>query len=217
MTKGVHFGEITIRPDGSLDASEIDEVDDDLIIKPFHQKGAVISLRQFTNNAMNHHHGMQAAERFGDGVDPDGDGIADELTRGDLTSITIFQATLPVPGQDIPQDPAAREAAGGGTRLFSEIGCAVCHVSQLRLNNPTFTEPNPFNPPGNLQLSDVPQPLAIDLTKDGSSPHLERESDGSVLAPVFTDLKRHRMGDVLNNEKLVQGGMPTDEWLTRKL
>lgn len=160
---------------------------------------------------------MQAAERFGDGVDPDGDGIADELTRGDLTVITIFQATLPVPGQDIPQDPAAREAVDRGTRLFSEIGCAVCHVSQLRLNNPTFTEPNPFNPPGNLQLSDVPQPLAIDLTKDGPSPHLERESDGSVLVPVFTDLKRHRMGDVLNNEKLVQDGIPTDEWLTRKL
>ena len=42
--KGVHFGEITIRPDGSLDASEIDVVDDYLIIKPFHQKGDVISL-----------------------------------------------------------------------------------------------------------------------------------------------------------------------------
>ena len=87
----------------------------------------------------------------------------------------------------------------------------------MRLNNPTFIEPNPFNPPGNLQLSDVPQPLAIDLTKDGPSPHLERESDGSVLVPVFTDLKRHKMGDVLNNEKLEQDGIPTDEWLTRKL
>ena len=166
---------------------------------------------------MNHHHGMQEAEHFGDGVDLDGDGIADELTRGDLTVITIFQVTLPVPGQDTPQDPEAREAVDRGTRLFSEIGCAVCHVSQLRLNNPTFTEPNPFNPPGNLQLSDVPQPLAIDLTKDGPSPHLERESDGSVLVPVFTDLKRHRMGDVLNNEKSVQDGIRTDEWLTRKL
>ena len=217
VTKGVHFGEITIRPDGSLDASEINGVDDGLIIKPFHQKGAVISLRQFTDNAMNHHHGMQAAERFGDGVDPDGDGIVNELTRDDLTAITIFQATLPAPGQVIPQNQAAQEAVDRGTQLFSDIGRAVCHVSQLRLNNPTFTEPNPFNPPGNLQLSDVPQPLAIDLTKDGPSPHLERESDGSVLVPVFTDLKRHKMGDVLNNEKLEQDGIPTDEWLTRKL
>ena len=51
---------------------------------------------------MNHHHGMQEAEHFGDGVDPDGDGIADELTWGDLTVITIFRVALPVPGQDTP-------------------------------------------------------------------------------------------------------------------
>ena len=99
---------------------------------------------------MNHHHGMQEAEHFGDGADPDGDCIADELTRGDLTVITIFQVTLSVPGQDTSQDPEAREAVDRGTWLFSEIGCAVCHVSQLRLNHPTFTEPNPFNPLGNL-------------------------------------------------------------------
>ena len=217
VAKGVHFGQITVRPDGSVDTREIDGVDDDLLIKPFHQKGAVTSLRQFTNNAMNHHHGMQPAERFGDGADPDGDGVTDELTRGDITSITIFQAALAAPVQVMPQDPAARKAADRGRQLFSEIGCAVCHVPQLRLNNPTFTEPNPFNPTGNLQVSDVLQPFALDLIEDGSSPHLEPESDGSVLVPAFTDLKRHKMGDALNNEKLEQDGIPTDEWLTKKL
>jgi len=35
--------------------------------------------------------------------------------------------------------------------------------------------------------------------------------------PVFTDLKRHSMGTALNNEVLEQDGIPTDEWLTRKL
>src|SRR5205814_9498993 len=36
-----------------------------LIIRPLHQVGNVVSLRQFSNNAFNHHHGMQAEERFG--------------------------------------------------------------------------------------------------------------------------------------------------------
>ena len=37
------------------------------------------------------------------------------------------------------------------------------------------------------------------------------------MVPVFTDLKRHDMGDVLNNETLEEEMVPTDQWLTRKL
>lgn len=36
-----------------------------LIIRPFHQASNIVSLRQFIRNAFNHHHGMQAEERFG--------------------------------------------------------------------------------------------------------------------------------------------------------
>src|SRR5713101_3293170 len=63
-----------------------------LILMPFHQAGAVISIRQFTNNAFNHHHGIQSTERFGVGVDADGDGFVNELTRADVTAVTMFQA-----------------------------------------------------------------------------------------------------------------------------
>jgi len=52
-----------------------------LLILPFHQAGAVVSLRQFTNNAFTQHFGMQPEERFGLGVDEDGDGFVNELTR----------------------------------------------------------------------------------------------------------------------------------------
>jgi hypothetical protein len=51
LTKGISFGQITAKPDGSTDDSKIEGVDKDLIIKPFHQKGVVISVRQFTVNA----------------------------------------------------------------------------------------------------------------------------------------------------------------------
>ena len=73
--KGVSFGTILVEPDGRVDPRGIEGVDWDLVVKPFHQKGAVVSLRDFSNTAMNHHHGMQSVERFGAGVDPDGDGV----------------------------------------------------------------------------------------------------------------------------------------------
>src|SRR6202007_2225401 len=69
-----------------------------LVIRPFHQASNIVSIRQFSTNAFNHHHGMQAEERFGLNTDPDGDGFSNELTTADLTAVSIFQATLPVPG-----------------------------------------------------------------------------------------------------------------------
>ena len=216
-TKGVDFGYITVRPDGTIDTSAVEGVDSDLIIKPFHQKGAIVSLREFAVKGMNNHHGMQATERFRDGIDVDGDGYVDELTRGDLTALVVFMATLPVPGEVLPSDPAARAAAERGEELFASIGCNSCHRSTLRLESPFFTEPNPFNPPGKLKLSDVSRPLSVDLTAEGPGPFLTLEPDGSLLVPAFTDLKRHDMGPALDNEAVRQNGIATEEWLTRKL
>jgi CxxC motif-containing protein (DUF1111 family) len=217
LTKGVDFGAITANPDGSLDTSAVTGVDTNLVVKPFHQKGVVVSLREFTNNAVNHHHGMQSTERFGLGADPDGDGLTNELTVGDVTAATIFQATLPVPGRVLPNSPLALQAVSHGEMLFTTLGCATCHVPELVLEDPVFTEPNPFNPTGNLQPADVTALLEIDLTTAGPGPHLARETDGSVRVRAFTDLKRHDMGPALDNEALVQGGVPTRQFLTRKL
>ncbi len=81
-----------------------------------------------------------------------------------------------------------------------------------------FSEPNPFNPSGNLSPSDVSQPFMFDMTSEGFGPRLERTSDGGALVRAFTDLKRHAMGPVLEqNELLVQAGVPTDQFITRKL
>jgi CxxC motif-containing protein (DUF1111 family) len=216
-TKGVSFGSLTAHANGAFDASAVEGVDADLVIRPFHQKGVVVSLREFTNNAMNHHHGMQSAERFGAGADADGDGVLDELTVGDVTAATLFQALLPPPGRVLPASPARRLAATRGEAKFAQIGCATCHVPSLRLNSPVFSEPNPYNPAGNLRSTDGLPTVAVDLSAAGPGPRLPVETDGSVLVPAFTDLKRHDMGVQLNNETLVQGGVPTSHFITRKL
>ncbi len=222
-TKGVNFGSITAHPDGSVDLSGIEGVDSDLIIKPFHQKGVVRSIREFTVNAMNHHHGMQAVERFGaertGSRDFDQDGIEDELSVGDITSVTIFQAALGTPGRVIPAGRQAAKAALRGERQFVQIGCADCHRPQLELESPLFCEPNPLNPPGTFNNASAS--FCFDMTMQGESPRLERLADGRIMVAAFTDLKRHRICDEslphFCNEKLVQGGVPTDQFITRKL
>lgn len=233
--KGVNFGRITVLPDGKIDPSEIEGVDWDLIVKPFHQKGAVVSLREFTNNAMNHHHGIQSTERFGVDVDPDNDGVMNELTVGDITATTIFQAALNTPGQVITA--GLEEATMRGEELFNEVGCTRCHIAEFELTSPFFTEPNPFNPAGNLKPVDGLAAFAFDMTSEGPLPRLEASTNGGAILRPFTDLKRHNINDDelnhFDNEQVPQGmtngfAPPSDftiepqprstsEFLTRKL
>lgn len=129
VSKGIFFGTLVHNADGTWSTSQVQGLAapslsvngalPSLIIRPLHQVGNVISLRQFTNNAFNHHHGMQSEERFGLNTDPDGDGFTNELTVADLTAVSIFQATLPVPGRVVPNDPAVERANVAGEALFN--------------------------------------------------------------------------------------------------
>jgi di-heme oxidoreductase (putative peroxidase) len=224
-TKGVSFGTIVAHANGSVDTTSVVGVNADLIVRPFHQKGVVVSIREFTNNAMNHHHGMQSDERFsflfpGD-PDPDKDGVMHELTVGDITAVTLWQAQLGTPGRIIPENPTRRHAAEAGESLFSTIGCATCHVPVMALRSRMFTDPNPYNPPGNLRLSDVGRRVSFDMTRDGQKPRLERTPDGGARVRAYTDLKRHDLCDADDaffcNERVPQAGISTRQFLTRKL
>lgn len=204
VSLGLDFGTLARDVNGDFDTSAVvglpwpslqpgGDGKPDLLVRPFHQAGAVISLRQFTNNAMNHHHGMQSTERFGDDVDPDGDGIQNELTRADITAATLFQAALPVPGRIIPNDKTVEQAVRAGEQAFVDVGCAACHIPELPLTDKgwIFSEPNPFNPAGNLTLADVPAPLEVDLNKRKlERPRLEAEK-GVTWVQCFTDFKLH--------------------------
>jgi len=203
-SKGVEFGTLARAPDGTWDTSGVTGLaapslatagaadPPSLIIRPFHQAGAVVSLREFTNNAFNHHHGIQTSERFGAGADPDGDGFADEMTRADVTAVSLWQAQLAVPGRVIPNDREVERAVLTGEQVFEDIGCAGCHVPALPLDDRgwIYSEPSPFNPPGNLQVGEAPA-LSVDLTSRRlDRPRLEVRH-GVVMVPAYTDLKLH--------------------------
>lgn len=202
--KGISFGTLSRNGDGSWDVSAVVGLPapslgsasgkPNLVIRPFHQVSNVVSLRQFTNNAFNHHHGIQSTERFGEGADPDGDGVQNEMTRADVTAATVFQAVMAVPGRVIPSNSAAETAVLRGEEKFVSIGCAVCHTPALPLTNGghLFTEPNPFNPAGNMQPDDGPT-YTVDLNNDPTlpAPRLHADGSGTTWVPAFTDLKVH--------------------------
>lgn len=201
VTKGVSFGVLARHPDGNWDVTGVDglptpslrssgaEDPPSLLIRPFHQAGAVVSLRQFTNNAYTHHLGIRTDERQGIASTPAAPG---QLTRADVTAVTLFQATLPVPGRVIARHPQIEEAVRDGERLFTVIGCGGCHLPALPLETEgwVFVEPNPFNPPGNLQPGEG-RDYAVNLN-DGRLPGPRLAARGGVvLVPAFTDFKLH--------------------------
>jgi hypothetical protein len=209
--KGVSFGKLTRRIDGTWDTSKLEglprasiiaptPVDrPSLVLRPWHQASNIVSLREFTNTAFNQHHGMQSTERFGVDTDPDEDGIQNELTRADITAICLFQATLAVPGRVIPNDPEIERAVLNGEKVFTEIGCPHCHVPKLALDNDgwVYSEPNPYNPPTNLRAGTT-KVLAIDLNGlDLPLPRLARDAaqPNIVWVPAYTDFKLHDISD----------------------
>ncbi len=210
-TKGIYFGKLTRRSDATWDTSQVEGLPrlslvsptpldrPTLVIRPWHQAGNVVSLREFSNNAYNHHHGIQTTERFGRDTDLDGDGFFNEMTRADVTAVSMYQAALAVPGRVIPRDSEIEAAVLNGEQTFAEIGCARCHVPALTLDNDgwIYSEPNPYNPPTNLRAgeamtltmdlsrSDLPQPRLTPLLPDRKV----------TIVPAYTDLKLHDITD----------------------
>ena len=133
LAKGIDFGRLTRREDGMWDVRQVTGLPrqslitatpidpPSLLVRPWHQAGNSVSLRDFTSTYHHHHHGIQSTERFGAGVDPDGDGFSNEMTRADVAAVTVFQAVMAVPGQVVPNDPEVERAILHGQRLFSAL------------------------------------------------------------------------------------------------
>lgn len=211
-TKGVEFGFITAEPDGSVNLDDLDGVDTDLVIRPFSQKGVMTSLRQFTINAMNQHHGMQSDERFGarwtGSADFDGDGVSGEMSAVDVSALVAWQATLQVPVRKVPDVDGWAGAAARGEASFTDFGCTVCHRPALPLESLSFADPGPFDLAGTLNDRQVAETAIYEVGLMDWAAALPRDEQGRVLVPLFGDLKRHVMTDnqidALGNELLSQ-------------
>ncbi len=208
-SRGISFGKLTRRKDGLWDVSQVEGIPrmslvtmtsldpPSLIIRPWTQSGSAISLREFTNSSFNQHHGIQTAERFGADSDQDGDGVRNELTRADVTAVTLYEAAMAPPGRIIPNDPEIEAAVLLGERRFEEIGCASCHIPKLPLERQAlvFEEPNPYNAATNLRRGEA-KGFRMDLSDAAlPKPRLPLGRDGVVWVPAYTDFKLHDITD----------------------
>ncbi|HVY18560.1 MAG TPA: di-heme oxidoredictase family protein [Bauldia sp.] len=224
-SKGVEFGSIVAQPDGLVDFAGLDGIDQDLILRPFSQKGVFGSTRQFVVNAMNVHVGLEATERFGarwTGThDFDGDGHPDEFTPGDVSATVAFIGTLPAPNRMVPDDQRWVAAAKRGEQVFADLGCTACHKPFLPLNSLKFSDPGPDDTAGTLRVGEVPQPITYDYGLLPWTKKLQRNDQGQILVPLFGDLKRHKIADDsinrLGNELLAQRFVERDVFMTAEL
>lgn len=225
QSKGVGFGQLRAHPDGSVDLSAVEGVDPDLTIRPFGQKGVMTSLRQFTVNALNHHHGMQATERYGTrwtgSTDFDEDNHNNEISSGDVTALVAWQASRPAPLTITPEDPTWQQAAASGNVEFNNIGCSGCHLPQLPLNSLVFHDPGPLDAAGTRRRFEDSHDTSYNLELLDWARRLPRNEKGEILVPLFGDLKRHKIADqevaTLGNELLSQRFVERDVFITGEL
>lgn len=172
----------------SYDTSNVRGVSADLVIRPYQWKGSVAFLRDFNRGAAHNELGMQASEIAGDNVDGDYDGVANELTVGDVTALTVYLAAQPRPTTQIelqslglipplPQDQV--DSIGRGSVKFGQIGCGSCHISTLAITNPVFSEPSQdpdYRDPG---LPSFPSLPSVDIDQK-----VDVARDPMTAAPV---------------------------------
>jgi mono/diheme cytochrome c family protein len=198
VSKGVGFGEATVRADRSIDTTKVRGVDADLIVKPFGWKGVHATLRSFARAALPQHVGLD----FGGPLDDrDRDGVGGELHEGQLTSLVAYLALLDVPVVLPPRSPEAQRAWHRGAALLGSLGCAECHRPELPL--------------ASLRL--VEDGLDLDLARDSQvRPRIEQfDYSRPVAVRLYSDLRRHDLGPALAERS--EKGVAPSVFLTRPL
>ncbi|MFN2375876.1 MAG: di-heme oxidoredictase family protein [Candidatus Binatia bacterium] len=227
--KGVDFGLLKATAKGETDASGIEGIDADLVVKPFGWKGTRPDIAAFTTEALQGHLGIQAddlvagglgdaAGRGPDPLDPDGDGRKGEFGRRALAALTVHLALLELPiieplVQDLALAPAAEgllaptttsfvEDFSRGREKFHALGCASCHLPRMVLESP---------------LVEIPGLPPVDLSRTMRRPALDYDASlGGYPVWLFSDLKRHDMGRA-NAARHEQLGVARDLYLTPRL
>lgn len=211
--KGVDFGYvikgpnnghyITIVENGIVGVRQTDPAHEDfLVVQPFGRKGDEKSTRTFDIGALSFHFGMGVvtSEEDAEGVftsygqvipvtadtDHDNDGVHNEVTQGELSALSVFVGTAQTPFQT-----KVRGKARQGRQIMEDIGCTECHIPKMDTNgkNLGFRFPEiAHDPSANVHTT-------VDLTKKPMS--FEENDNGGITIELFADLKRHYMGESL--------------------
>jgi len=242
-SKGISFGTISVTkqfffccsaPTVTVSTASVKGVSSDLIVRPYEWKGSVAFLRDFVRGAGLNEIGMQSVEMVGAGVDQDKDGVTNELTVGDITALTVYNAAQPRPmtlKELNIQDPTAfpltttqLTAINAGETLFT-ANCTGCHTASLTMNNPIFSEPSSSAsyrdstlPSGVIPINlglDSTKPVTFNFLTDPEVP-FEAAPNGGAIVRLYSDLKWHDMGSDLA-ESIDEAGNGKSVFITEAL
>jgi hypothetical protein len=206
LAKGIDFGSIRADRNGVLDTRDVRGVDEDLVVRPFGRKGEFTSVREFDLDAFMFHLGMQPVEVVGEDVDADGDGVANEVSIGEVSALEIFVTT-----QETPRQLAMGPSAQAGFRVFRRIGCAECHRPALQTDGTVLRYAYP-------EVASKPMEnvfYTVDLA--AAPPSFALAATGGLIVSLFSDLKRHDMGDELAESFHAASDRQNREFITAKL
>jgi di-heme oxidoreductase (putative peroxidase) len=218
-SKGIDFGAITARSDGSVDTSQVSGVDPDLRVKPFFAEGGAFSIRQFVVGALHNEMGLEAsadpdigaASAGGHVVTPSGmvlDGgldaigpppAGDSQNGNEIDPAVVDHLEFYLLNYFKPAHSRLNDTTRLGRLVFNGIGCASCHVANLTVNHDrrvadveTVYDPEHgvFN-----SLFATASPLFV-VKDDGSGQPVLKLPAGSAFAvkDIFSDFKRHDVG-----------------------
>ena len=157
VSKGIGYGSIRARPDGTVDAGGVIGVDADLRVKPFFAHGSTASIREFVVGAFNDEMGLQAVDplllQAASGVrvvTPTGmvlDGARDAVKTGiartpqddpdgdgirnEIPAALVDHMEFYLFNYFKPGLYRQNSLTASGRQLLTKIGCTGCHVENL--------------------------------------------------------------------------------------
>ena len=164
ISKGINFGHIIGLPDGTVDSSLVEGVNDDLRIRPFFHHGGTISIREFIVGAFKGEMGLESPDpilcaatdplNLGEVVSPSGmvfDPLQDDFERppvcdasedGDLDGVENEIDPAVVDHMEFyllnyfkPGRYKVTKFAEKGLKEMKKIGCLNCHIQNLVIDH----------------------------------------------------------------------------------
>jgi hypothetical protein len=247
VSKGISYGQITVT-NGIVDYTQVEGVDTpSLRVRPFFLHGQTISIREFTIGAFQDEMGLQAVDpdtaaaaagasvttpsgmvlngaqdtisappTTNPNADPDGDGVTNEIPTSIVDFMEHYLLNYFAAGTYQPDISAAN-----GKATFISIGCATCHIPDLKIDRDrrvaTFETRfdsqlgNPFN-----HL--FSKHTALFTEDDDPPPHPTLKVpnfEPFLVENIYTDFKRHDLGP--NFHEINYDGSVRRQFLTMAL
>jgi len=247
VAKGVRFGVLRARADGSLDTSSVEGVDADLVIKPFGWKGTFATLREFASESLAVHFGVEtedlvAARREHPGERPvehgehpgerpaarrehpgEHPGEHGELRAGQLTALVAYLAMLELPIVRPP--PTVHDMAPAAANLAAPT--ATVFTDDWARGRRLFDEIGCANchrphlvlesPILSIRSDDGDHAIEIDLSRQGETPRIEYDARAGGY-PVWLFSDLKRHDLGAGNASLsFDRGVAPAHYLTRRL